>query len=112
LAVAKYVNFPLDGGGQVCVEVSTSEGPVMRGDSGAVVENSALAFDAVLGKLKPICSAIAKQARGLIDQPEEFAVEFGVKLTAEAGVIVASTAAEANLKVSVKWKKSEQTKGT
>jgi hypothetical protein len=29
-------------------------------------------------------------------------------LSAEAGVIIASTAAEANLKVSVKWKKAEK----
>ncbi len=38
-------------------------------------------------------------------QPEEIAVEFGVRLSAEAGIILTSTSGEANLKISVKWRK-------
>jgi hypothetical protein len=33
----------------------------------------------------------------------EIAVEFGIKLTANAGVILAGTSAEGNCKVSLKW---------
>jgi hypothetical protein len=107
----RYVDFPLEGGEKVRVEVSGDEGRVTRGDPKDVIEPTTLAFETALAKLKPICSAIVKQAKELAEQPEEFSVEFGVKLSAEAGVIIASTAAEANLKVSVKWKKQEDPDG-
>ena len=101
----RYVEFPLEGGEKIRVEVSVEEGRVTRGEPKDVIEPASVAFDAALAKLGPICTAIVRQARGLVDQPEEFSVEFGVKLSAEAGVVIASTAAGANLKVSVKWKK-------
>jgi Trypsin-co-occurring domain 1 len=104
----RYVDFPLEGGEKFRVEVSGDEERVTRGDPKDVIEPASVAFDAALAKLQPICSAIVRQARGLVDQPEEFSVEFGVKLSAEAGVVIASTAAEANLKVRVEWKRKEQ----
>ena|SRR5271157_5192442 len=103
----KYIDFLLEGTEKIRVEVSGDEGRVTRGDPKDVIEPATVAFDAALAKLGPICSAIVQQARGLIDQPEEFSVEFGVKLSAEAGVVIASAAAEANLKVSVKWTKEK-----
>ena len=104
----RYIDFPLEDGERVRVEVSSEEGRVTRGHPADVIEPAKVAFDAALAKLQPICSAIVLQARGLIDQPEEFSVEFGVNLSAEVGVVIASTAAQANLKVSVKWKKAEK----
>jgi hypothetical protein len=38
-----------------------------------------------------------------IADASEVAVEFGIKLTANAGIIVAGTSAEGNCKVSIKW---------
>ncbi len=52
--------------------------------------------------LKQDYTVIVKQARELVEKPEEFSIEFGVRLNSEAGVVIAKTAAEANLKISVK----------
>jgi Trypsin-co-occurring domain 1 len=102
--MATYVDFPLEGGEKVRVEVSGDEGRVTRGDPKDVIEPASVAFDVALAKLKPICAAIVKQARELVETPEEFSVELGIKLSAEAGVVIAKTAAEANLKINIRWK--------
>jgi hypothetical protein len=78
-----------------------------RRDVQQVVENASMAFDQALARLKPMCSAIVRQVRDAAEQPEEIAVEFGIKLSAEAGIILTSTSGEANPKMSVKWKRVE-----
>ncbi len=104
--MAKYVDFSLGQNENIRVEIADGEERVTRGKDGKdVVEKATVAFEQALAKLKPMCAAIVRQIRDAVEQPEEFSVEFGVKLNAEAGVIVASTAAEANLKISIKWKK-------
>jgi len=110
-AVAKYVDFPLELNTTIRVEVESPEAPsgVVRGDGirspHSVIETASVAFEQALGKIKPICEAIVRQVREAVEQPDEIAVQFGVKLSAEAGVILTSTSGEANLKISVKWKK-------
>ena len=106
--MASYVSFSLPDGGTVQAEVADQPGHITRGGTRGDIPDPTMAFDAALAKLKPICAAIVRQASELAQQPEEFSVEFGVKLNAEAGVVIAKTAAEANLKFSVKWKKSEK----
>jgi Trypsin-co-occurring domain 1 len=101
----KYVDFPLERNETIRVEVADAEERVTRGDAKAVVETASVAFEQALAKLKPMCAAIVRQVRDAVEQPEEFSVEFGVKLNAEAGIVIASTAAEANLKIAIKWKK-------
>ena len=103
----KYVDFPLEQNEVLRVEISDAEERVTRGDAKAVVETASVAFEQALAKLKPMCAAIVRQVRDAVEQPEEIAVEFGVKLSAEAGIILTSTSGEANLKISVKWKKQE-----
>ena len=112
-AVAKYVDFPLEQNTTIRVEVESPEASgVVRGGGSRgpqdVVESASVAFEQALAKLKPMCAAIVRQVRESVEQPEEIAVEFGVKLSAEAGVILTSTSGEANLKISVKWKRKEQ----
>jgi Trypsin-co-occurring domain 1 len=114
--MAKYVDFPLDGTQSIRVEIESPEasGGVVRGGGSRgtqeVIESASVAFDKALAKLKPMCAAIVRQIRDSVEQPEEVEVEFGVKLSAEAGIILTSTSGEANLKISVKWKKQELTK--
>jgi hypothetical protein len=56
-----------------------------------------------LAGLKPIADAVNRQLTEIIEDANEVAVEFGIKLTANAGVIVAGNSAEGNCKLSVKW---------
>lgn len=68
----------------------------------AVTEAGNTLQEAVL-RLRPALEAIVTGMRGLASSPDKVKVEFGIKLTAEAGVVVAKASTEANFKVSVEW---------
>ena len=103
--MSKYVDFPTDNAGVIRVEILEADERTVRGGTRDVVESATVTFEKALEKVKPICGAIVRQLREAIEQPDEIGVEFGIKLSAEAGVILTSAATEANLKISVKWKK-------
>src|SRR5262245_17611227 len=54
-------------------------------------------FEEARRKVKPATLAIISTLRELSDSPDETSVEFGVKLSAKAGVVIASADTEANL---------------
>jgi hypothetical protein len=41
-----------------------------------------------------------------MNSPDEINLEFGIKMAAKSGVIIASAETEANFKISLKWKKT------
>jgi hypothetical protein len=103
----RLVEFPLEDGDSILVEVETDEPegmvPAARGDK--VPEKARQTFEAALDKVKPVASAVITKLRALHDVPDEIAVEFGLKMNAEAGAIVAAAGMEANYKVTLKWKR-------
>jgi len=104
------VEFPLEDGTTILVEVDDSEtGSVVRsGRVGDVVSKSQKTFEEAMDKVKPAASAIIAKIRSLHDAPDEVEVEFGLKMSADAGAFVASAGVEANYKVTLKWKKEEK----
>ena len=56
------------------------------------------------GQFRPMAAAIVQEFRQLGERPEEINVEFGLKLTAEAGMAIAHTGGEANFKVNLIWR--------
>ncbi|MCC4314812.1 CU044_2847 family protein [Streptomyces malaysiensis] len=54
-------------------------------------------------RVRPAVSDIVDSLRSLPRCPDRITLEFGVKVTAEAGVVVARTAAEAHFAVGVEW---------
>jgi hypothetical protein len=61
-----------------------------------------------MGRIKPAATAIISKLRELNQPPDTIGVEFGIKLSAGAGAILASAGAEANFKVTLTWKREEQ----
>ncbi len=106
------VEYELEDGGTILAEVSEdiASGGKLRGEAPAVAKKALDTLEASLEKLKPAASAIISKLRDLKDSPEQVAVEFGIKLSAAAGVILASSGAEANFKVTLSWKKEEKPK--
>lgn len=101
------VEFALADGDVILVEVdATPSGrSQMRGlKPQAIVEKAAVSFDQALEKLRPAASAIISKLRDLAESPDEISVEFGIKLNAAAGAVVASAAVEANYVVKLLWK--------
>jgi hypothetical protein len=103
---SQLIAFSLDSGGTVFVETEPDQ------DTGALVgRNNAIAatqtFEQALSHLKPVADAVLEQVMALASRPDEVLVELGVSLKAEAGVIIAKTAGEGSLKLTLKWKKAD-----
>lgn len=110
----RLVEFPLEDGGAIVVEVDGPEprgGPVRGIRAGEVIEKAAQTFEAALDKIKPAAAAIITKLRQLGEPPDEVGVEFGIKLSAEAGAVIASAGVEANYRVTLTWKRKEGGKG-
>ena len=106
--MSRLVEFPLDSTGQSTILVESddtvpAQGEVRVSVGGAVAEKASQAFDAALAGIKPITAALMRQLSEAAAEASEIGVEFGIKLTANAGVIVAGTSAEGNCKISIKW---------
>ncbi len=102
------VEFPLENGGKVLVEVDepAPEGSVVRAARpGEIADKAKDTFEDALDKIKPAAQSIIDKLRDLHDEPDEIGVEFGIKLSAAAGAFIASAGVDANYKVTLKWTK-------
>ncbi|MBC7334659.1 MAG: hypothetical protein H5U01_00075 [Clostridia bacterium] len=107
----RLIEFPLEDGTTIMVEVEEPEGagmmPAARGGPG-MPEKAHQTFEAALEKIRPAAQTIVKKLRALHDPPDEIEVEFGMKLNAQAGALVAAAGTEANYKVTLTWKREEK----
>ncbi len=106
----RLAEFSMEDGSLILVEVDESEAAgrtVRRGAPEEVFEKARDTFEVALNKIKPAAETIITRLRGLTDSPDTVGVEFGIKLSATAGAVIASAATEANFKVSLTWKRKE-----
>lgn len=104
----RLAEFSLDDGSTILVEVDTpdSVGGTMRGVAPSeMVEKARDTFEAALAKIRPAAEAIISKLRDLSERPDIVEVEFGLKLSASAGAVIASAATEANFKINLTWKR-------
>ena len=105
----RLVEFPLEDGSTIVVEVDESEpegGTVRVSRPGELAEKAQMTFEEALNRIRPAAEGIVARLRGLHDPPDQVAVEFGLKLSAQAGAIVAAAGAEASYTISLTWKRS------
>jgi hypothetical protein len=76
------------------------------GRPGRVVARASRSLEDMLRGLRPVAESFVAQFREMTCTPSEIGVEFGVKLSAEADVVIASTATEATFSVSLTWRTS------
>jgi hypothetical protein len=63
-------------------------------------------FSEVKNLIVTCCNSVFEAMDNIVDRPDKFAVEFGIKLAGEVGVpILTKSSREANFKVSIEWKK-------
>jgi hypothetical protein len=103
--VSRVVEVPLADGGSILVEVDEPmDGPVVRGRGAAgPLPSLAEPLEQVLAGLGPTTRALLSQVRSLTDSPHEIEVEFAVKLTADARIVIARAGGEANFRIALKW---------
>ena len=103
------VEFPLDEGGSVVIEVDEPPaGPTMRGlgkDRSSLVEQADKTFEDATAAVTPAARSLIARLRSMDNPPDEVGIEFGVQLSAQTGAFIASVAAEANFTVSMTWRR-------
>ena len=63
------------------------------------------AFDTALAGIKPIARSIMAQLQDAATDAKEIQVEFGIKLTATAGVVLAKASTEGHCKIAITWQR-------
>lgn len=101
----QIVEYSLEEGGSILVEVDVPEsGGFERASRLGEIVKAGKSFDEALEQVKPAAQKIIGKLRSLTDPPDEITVEFGIKLGAKAGALIASADAEANYTVTLIWR--------
>ncbi|MFF4528466.1 CU044_2847 family protein [Streptomyces sp. NPDC001407] len=85
--------------------VEVGEGLVQVARPGRIVARATRSLGDMLAGIRPVAEHFVEGFRSMAHAPDEIAVEFGVSLSAEADVVISSTAAAANFKVSLTWQR-------
>jgi hypothetical protein len=109
------VEFPLDQGGSVLIEVDEPlAGPVTRGlgkDRSSLVEEADKTFEDATAAVIPAARSLMARLRSIDDSPDEVGIQFGVQLSAQTGAFIASVAGQANFMVSMTWRRNGAASG-
>ncbi|MBW4599057.1 MAG: hypothetical protein KME29_05430 [Calothrix sp. FI2-JRJ7] len=109
MAEKQLVEFVLEDGTKFLVEVEKTVGqtgmppkPVSR-DNGLAVVPASKTFDKALDDIKPVLTTVVSKLKDI--SPNETEVKFGIKLTANAGIVFSSLGSELTFEIAVKWSK-------
>lgn len=104
--MAYLVELPVGAADVVKVEiVEVGEGLVQVARPGRIVARATQSLGDMLAGVRPVAEHFVEGFRSMAHAPDEIAIEFGVSLSAEADVVISSTAAQANFKVSLTWQR-------
>jgi hypothetical protein len=102
--MSELAHYVLDDGSALLVEITESDGLRRAARPQDVVTTAAASLRSALEPIEPLVRTLATKLRKLPESPDEATVEFGVKLGAEAGIVLARTAVEAHLHLKLTWK--------
>jgi hypothetical protein len=98
------VEYPLEGGGSVAVEVDdTSRGAARGWQPDQATARASETLERAIDRVRPAADAVLKSFRDGAAAPDAVEIEFGIALTAEAGAIIARTQGEVHFRVTVTW---------
>lgn len=96
------VEYELADGKTIFVEVATLESEYQRIANTGGTEKAVKKFEQAIEDIVPATEAVLKMAKNL--GVSEGQLEVGLKFSAKAGVVLASTDSEATFKITMKWK--------
>ncbi|TMU90065.1 CU044_2847 family protein [Streptomyces sp. DASNCL29] len=112
MAETQLIRVPLnssedsDGAGAVVMEVEhTSSGIVRAARPGEVAGTAARTLSESFDQVRAAAAALLDRLTTLPSPPSTVEVELGVKINAEAGAVIAKTAAEGNFTVRLVWQR-------
>ncbi|WP_320777332.1 CU044_2847 family protein [Streptomyces sp. CRN 30] len=77
--------------------------PIGRPRPAETVADAAETLRGAVDQVRPAVQDIVDSLRTMPRRPDRISLEFGMKVTAEAGVVIARTAAEAHFTVGMEW---------
>jgi hypothetical protein len=122
--MSRLIELPLADGGSVAVEVSDADGagsalagdgpimrggrtgpPTMRGLRGRepLMESATQTLEASVAKVVPALRAVLGELRSISGDLTQIELDVGLKLTGEAGMVLARAGTEANFQVHLTW---------
>ncbi|MBN1236385.1 MAG: hypothetical protein JW999_10120 [Methanotrichaceae archaeon] len=102
----QLVEYPLEEGGSILVEVTIPEGEAKIQKAGLQKElpiKAAITFEAALNTIRPVVNAVISKFDGLKKPPDEVEVQFKLGLKTGANAVLASLEADTNLQLTLKW---------
>jgi hypothetical protein len=104
--MTELVQFELADGGVVFAEVNDDEPGIQRaGLSDGFAVKATANLEQALDGVRGAANATLGKLRDLAREPDEIEVQFGVRLNATAGAVIAKTDAEGHLQVRLVWKR-------
>jgi CDP-glycerol glycerophosphotransferase (TagB/SpsB family) len=111
--MTRLVSIPLGEGGDVLLEVAGEDERgferVGRGED--AVKRATETVQDALRQLRPAAQAMFEQFRAMSNPPDKISLQFGIKVTGEAQLVIAKAASEANFQVSMEWQGTGQDNG-
>src|SRR5687767_4013275 len=94
-------------GDAVLIELADARTDEVRrgGLSTSAVVDASKTLEQVIAQLKPLTEAFASEVR-VTDGPEEVELEFAVRMSADANLVIAKTTGEANFRMKLRWSRS------
>lgn len=107
--MAQHLAFDGPTGRPLLVEVEpVTAGPVTRGARREeVISRAGESLEQVLSGIGPAVNSIVSDLRSTAEWPQEVEVEFAIKLSTDANVIIARTGGEANFRVILRWTRAK-----
>ncbi|WUD72029.1 hypothetical protein OG937_10135 [Streptomyces sp. NBC_00510] len=105
------VEVPLGDGTDDVVRVQVrevDEGLVRVGRGSRAVPRAERTLGQMLDTVRPVADSFVGRFRGMVNAPDEVTLEFGVSISAEADVVIASTATAANFAVTLTWNRGDR----
>jgi|SRR5215470_2992822 len=104
----ELVRLDLDDGGSVLVAVASSDPAIARASRvGDAIRSAATSFESAMGGVRDAAVSALRRFRDIPQPPDEITIEFGVEFSAQAGAVIAQTAAAAHLQVTLAWRRSD-----
>lgn len=104
------VRVPLDNGDMFFIDAeAVGDGVVRATRADGAVTSSAETFESSLTHVRHIAEAIVDKLSNLPAAPDSIRAEFGVCLTAEAGIAIAKGSAEAHFVIELEWSRKPET---
>jgi hypothetical protein len=106
--MAELVRFEFEDGTVVAELDDKDPGIERAAREGGQIVQALTNLDGPLEHIRRLAGTTISKFQELAERPDEIELEFGVRLNAQAGAVIARTEAEGHLQVTLTWRKPTQ----